>query len=136
MNGFDLLLVLVAGFAAFGGWKLGFLRRLSGWIGAGLGVALAIVVLPAVTDRLGTVSDVTIFAVGAALLILLASVGQGLGAVVGSRLRLGVDSRAGAGIDSVGGAVLGIAGVVVLAWLVVPVMAESEGWPSATARGS
>ncbi len=136
MNGFDVLLVLVAGFAAFGGWKLGFLRRLSGWVGAGLGVALAIVILPSVMDRLGTVSDVTIFAVGAALLVLLASIGQGLGAVVGSRLRLGVDSRAGEGIDAFGGAVLGIAGVIVLVWLVLPVMAESEGWPSATARGS
>lgn len=136
MNALDLLLVLAAGFAAFGGWKLGFLRRLSGWIGAGLGLAVGILVLPSVTERLGTVSDLTIFAIGAALLVLLASIGQGLGAVVGSRLRLGVDSKAGAGVDALGGAVLGIVGIGVLAWLVLPVMGETEGWPAATARGS
>jgi len=136
VNGLDLVLVLAAAIAAFGGWKLGFLRRLSGWIGAGLGLALGIVIVPKVTERLGTVSDLTIFAVGAAVLVLLASLGQGLGAVVGSKLRLGVDSRAGAGVDAVGGAVLGVVGVAVLAWLVLPVMAETEGWASATARGS
>lgn len=136
MNIFDLLLVIAAVAAAVGGWRMGFLRRLSGWIGAGLGLAAGIVVLPSVMEQLGASSDLTIFAVGAAVLVLLASIGQGIGALIGSRLRLGVDSSVGQRTDAVFGAALGIVGVAVLAWLVLPVMADTEGWPSATARGS
>jgi S1-C subfamily serine protease len=136
VNLFDLLLVVAALFAALGGWRMGFLRRLSGWIGAGLGLTAGILVLPTVMERLDASSDLTIFAVGAAVLVLLASIGQGIGALVGSRLRLGVDSSVGQRTDAVLGAVLGIVGVAVLAWLVLPVMADTEGWPSAAARGS
>lgn len=136
MNGFDLLLVSAALLAAVGGWRLGFLRRLSGWIGAGVGLGVAILVLPTVMERLGSGSDLTIFAVGAAVLVLLASIGQGLGALIGSKLRVGVDTPLGERTDALFGAVLGVLGVAVLAWLVVPVMAGTEGWPAATARGS
>lgn len=136
MNVLDLLLVAVAIVAAIGGWKLGFLQRLSSWLGAGVGLGLAILVLPEVMSRLGTVSDLTIFAVGAAVLVVMASIGQGLGGVLGSRLRLGVNSSAGRTMDAVGGAMLGAVGVIVLAWLVLPVMADAAGWPSAAARGS
>lgn len=136
MNGFDLLLILAALAAAVGGWRLGFLRRLSGWIGAGLGLAVAILILPWVMQRLGSASDLTIFAVGAAVLVLLASIGQGLGALIGSKLRLGVDTPVGVRTDAFFGAALGVVGIAVLAWLVVPVMAGTEGWPAATARGS
>lgn len=136
MNLLDLLLVILTVAAAIGGWKLGFLRRLSGWLGAAVGLGLAIVVLPEVVRRLGSVSDLTIFAVGAAMLVVLASIGQGLGSVLGSRLRLGVDSRGGRSVDAAGGAVLGVLGVAILAWLVLPVMAGTEGWPAASARGS
>lgn len=136
MNFLDLLLLILAILAAIGGWKLGFLRRLSGWLGAGVGLGLAILVLPELTNRLGTVSDVTILAVGAAVLVVMTSIGQGLGSLLGSRLRLGVDSTAGRTVDAIGGAALGVFGVVVLVWLVVPVMADTAGWPSAAARGS
>ena len=35
MNGLDVVIVLAAVLAAVGGWKLGFLTRSVGWIGAG-----------------------------------------------------------------------------------------------------
>ena len=136
MNGLDLLLVMLAVVAAVGGWRLGFLHRLSGWIGAGMGLALAIVVLPSVVERLGLDSDTTIFLVCTAILVLLASIGQAIGASIGSRMRQEVDTSAARSLDSLGGALLGVVGVAVLAWLVVPVMADTAGWAAASARGS
>lgn len=136
MNGLDLLLILLAVVAAVGGWRLGFVHRLSGWIGAGLGLALGIVALPSIVDRLGLGTDTTIFLVCTAVLVLFASIGQGIGASVGAKVRQGVDSPGGRSADAVGGALLGIVGVGVIAWLVVPVMADTAGWAAASARGS
>lgn len=136
MNGLDLILIVLAAFAAYGGWRLGFLRRLSGWIGAALGLAAAIVILPELVERMSLQSDLSVVLVSTALLVLLASLGQGIGAAIGTRLRAEVDSSAARQLDAAGGLLLGIVGVAVLAWLVVPVMADAEGWPSASTRGS
>ena len=40
------------------------------------------------------------------------------------------------GIDAIGGMLLGIVAIAAMTWLVVPVMADAEGWPSASTRGS
>ena len=136
MNGLDLVLVALAVVAAVGGWRLGFLRRFSGWLGAAAGLAVAIIVAPSLVRRLGLESDLSVVLVATALLVLLASIGQGLGAVIGARLRQEVDSPAVRQVDAAGGTLLGVLAVAVLAWLVVPVMADAEGWPSASTRGS
>lgn len=136
MNAFDLVLVVVAALAAFGGWRLGFLRRLSGWIGAAAGLAAGIVLAPRVVERFSFDSDLSVFVAGTAVLVLLTTLGQAVGATVGARLRSGVDTPHGRNLDAVGGSVLGVVGVAVVAWLVVPVMADAAGWPAATARGS
>jgi S1-C subfamily serine protease len=137
VNGLDLLLGLVALFAVLGGWRMGFVRRLATWLGAALGLTVAIVILPELVDRIGLDSDVTILLASTALLVLFASIGQGIGAVLGARVHHGVvDSSGARSVDSVGGAVLGVVAVAVLAWLVVPVMADTAGWPAASARGS
>lgn len=136
MNGLDLLLVALAGLAAIGGWRLGFLRRFSGWVGAGAGLAIGIVFAPPLVERLDLQSDMSVVLAVTALLVLLASVGQGLGAVIGSRLRQEVDSPVARNVDAVGGTLLGVLAVFALAWLILPVMAEAEGWASAASRGS
>jgi S1-C subfamily serine protease len=136
MNGLDLLLVALALVAAVGGWRLGFLRRSAGWLGAAAGIALAIVLAPDLVRRMGLESDLAVVLAIAALLVLLASIGQGLGALIGVRLRQEVDSPVGRQVDAAGGTLLGIVAVAVIAWLVVPVMADAEGWPSASTRGS
>jgi S1-C subfamily serine protease len=136
VNGLDLILVALAIAAAVGGWRLGFLRRSAGWLGAAAGTAAAIVLAPALVRRLGLDSDLAVVLVVTALLVLLASIGQGIGATIGARLRQEVESPAGRNIDAVGGTLLGVVAVAVLAWLVLPVMADAEGWPSASTRGS
>lgn len=137
MNGLDLLLVLLAVMAVVGGWRLGFLRRFATWVGAAVGIWLAIVILPDVVSWTGIDSDLGILTAAIALLVLLASVGQGLGAVVGARLHTGVvDGPTIRRVDALGGAAIGVVAVCALAWLVVPVMADTAGWPAASARGS
>lgn len=136
MNLFDALLIAGAAFGAYGGWKLGFLQRLSGWLGAAAGLGLALLLLPKLTQASGANSDIAILTLSSAVLFLAFMVGQGIGSAIGSRLRRGVDSSGGRGLDALGGALLGIVGVIVLAWLILPVMSEAAGWPSAAARGS
>lgn len=136
MNGLDLLFALAAAAAVIGGWSLGFLRRLSGWIGAAIGIALAIVLTPILIRRLGLPSDLAVLGVSGAVFLLLTSAGQALGGQAGSRARRGVRSRVGHRADSFGGSLLGVLGVAVVAWLVVPVMAQASGWPAATVRES
>jgi S1-C subfamily serine protease len=136
VNGLDLILVALAIAAAVGGWRLGFLRRSAGWLGAAAGTAAAIVLAPALIRRLGLDSDLAVVLVVTALLVLLASIGQGIGATIGARLRQEVESPAARHMDAVGGTLLGVVAVAVLAWLVLPVMADAEGWPSASTRGS
>jgi len=136
VNGLDLILLALALFAAAGGWRLGFLRRLSGWVGVAVGLGVGILVAPTAVGWFRIDSDLGVLLVGTALLVLMASIGQGVGALIGARLRRGVDSEHGRNLDALGGGVLGVGAVVVLAWLIVPVMADTEGWPSASARGS
>jgi S1-C subfamily serine protease len=138
LNGLDLLLVLAAVVAAAGGWRMGFLRRFSSWLGAAVGLAVAIALLPDVVRWLRLESDVAILVGSVAVLMLLASIGQGIGALFGARLHHGVVGRrtVARNIDSVGGSALGVVGIAVLTWLVVPVMADTSGWPAASARNS
>ncbi len=136
MNGLDLLLLLLACLAAVGGWRLGFLTRALGWIGMGLGLVLAVVAVPRLLDRLALDSRTAVLVLGLFAFVLIASVGHGIGSAIGGRLRAPVRSPAGRRLDQVGGAVLGVVGVAVLAWLVLPVMSETPGWASASARSS
>ena len=61
MNGLDVVIIVAAVLAAVGGWRLGFLTRSIGWLGAGIGLALAVVVL-----QLQILKDVSEFFTGLA----------------------------------------------------------------------
>ncbi|MFI5043840.1 MAG: MarP family serine protease [Acidimicrobiales bacterium] len=136
MNGLDLVLVLLAVAAAVGGWRLGFLTRAVGWVGAGLGLVLAVAIVPSVVGRLELTSDTAVFLLGAAGIVLLASLGQGIGVAIGSQIRPSTRAQNARRLDAIGGSVLGIVGVAVLAWLVLPVMSSTQGWAAAAARSS
>jgi S1-C subfamily serine protease len=129
VNGLDLVLVALAVVAAVGGWRLGFLRRFSGWLGAAAGLAVAIIVAPSLVRRLGLESDLSVVLVATALLVLLASIGQGLGAVIGARLRQEVDSPAVRQVDAAGGTLLGDHRGGGAGLAVVPVMDGTEDGP-------
>lgn len=136
MNGLDVLILVLAGAAAFGGWRLGFMTRSIGWLGAGVGLALAIVVLPPLIAKLDLRSNDAVLLVGLAGLVLLASLGQGLGSALGARLAPPVHPGRARRLDQVAGAALGVVGVAVIAWMIFPVMQHTEGWPATSTRSS
>ena len=136
MNGLDLLLILAAGLAAWGGWRLGLITRALGWVGAVLGLAIGVSVVPAVARWIDPPSDAGVLLLGAGCFILLASAGQAVGIAIGSRLRPEPHEAVVRVMDAVGGAVLGILGVVVLVWLLVPLMASTQGWVSQATHNS
>ena len=136
MNGLDVVIVVAAVLAAVGGWRLGFLTRSVGWIGAGVGLAIAVAILPPLLDRLDLTSGGAVVLVGLCVLVVLASIGQGIGSAVGARLAPPVRTGAARRIDQAGGAALGVVGVAVIAWLLFPVMDHTSGWARSSTEGS
>jgi S1-C subfamily serine protease len=137
LNLLDLLIVLTAGAAAYGGYRLGFLARIFSWAGLAVGALVADRFLPDVVAFFSS-SDPQIrliaaisFLVGAAML------GQGIGLAVGSLLHaalpLGAGLRQG---DRFAGSALGIVGVMVAVWLLTPALAAVPGWPAESTRES
>ncbi|HET9770577.1 MAG TPA: CvpA family protein, partial [Acidimicrobiia bacterium] len=137
MNLLDLMIVLTAGAAAYGGYRLGFLARIFSWAGLAVGALVADRFLPDVVGFFSS-SDPQIrliaaisFLVGAAML------GQGVGLAVGSLLHaalpLGAGLRQG---DRIAGSALGVVGVMVAVWLLTPALAAVPGWPSESTRDS
>lgn len=136
MNGLDVLILLLAVVAAVGGWRLGFLTRSIGWVGAAAGLAVAVVALPALIGRLGLTSNNAVLLVGLVGLVALASIGQGLGSALGARLAPPVRRGTARRLDQVAGAALGVVGVAVIAWLLFPVMTRASGWAATSTRTS
>lgn len=136
MNGLDVLIVVAAVLAAIGGWRLGFLTRSVGWIGAGIGLGVAVAILPSLLDRMGLTSGGAVALVGLCVIVVLASLGQGIGSAIGSRIAPPTRTGAARRIDQAGGAALGVIGVAVIAWLLFPVMSETTGWAATSTTGS
>ena len=136
MNGLDIALLVLAALAAVLGWRLGFLTRAFGWLGAALGLGLAVVLVPRALRLVDWPSDTLLLGAGVLALVLVASLGQGVGSAIGARLRPPVRSRGARTLDALGGCLLGLLGVAVLAWLVLPFMSRTEGWAAEAARSS
>jgi S1-C subfamily serine protease len=137
LNLLDLLIVLMAAAAAYGGYRLGFLARIFSWAGLAIGALVADRFLPDVVAFFSA-SDPQIrliaaisFLVGAAML------GQGVGLAVGSLLHaalpLGAGLRQG---DRIAGSALGVVGVMAAVWVLTPALAAVPGWPAESTRGS
>ena len=136
MNGLDVVLIVAAVLAAIGGWRLGFMTRAVGWIGAGIGIGAAIAVIPPLLDRLGITSGGAVVMIALCVLVVLASLGQGIGVAIGSRIAPPVREGAARRIDQVGGAALRVVAVATIAWLLVPVMSQTKGWAADSTKGS
>jgi len=134
---FDLVVVVLAAAAGFGGWRLGFVARITAWIGLFAGILVAGRFVPFIARTLGgSGSDdriaVTIVFIGAAALV-----GQLIGRAAGVVLR-GVLPGTGEmrTWDRAAGATAGAVGVVLLTWLAVPTLATAPGWPARSVRQS
>lgn len=136
MNGLDLLaLVLLLG-AVVGGWRLGFVTRMVSWVGLLVGLMLATRVVPMVMGQVDVAGQLPAFLLTSLILVAGASLGQGLGFVVGSHFRSAIPKGPARSFDHLGGACAGAVGVLVILWLLVPAMADVPSWPSRQARNS
>jgi S1-C subfamily serine protease len=135
VNLLDLLLVglLVAG--VVGGYRLGFVTRVTSWIGLVAGLVLAVALVDPIVSSFDDATSTTLLLVAAGIVFVGAFGGQALGLAIGNRYR---PVRAGTvrRTDRFAGAAIGAVGVLALIWLLVPVIAATPGWPAELAPRS
>ena len=136
MNTLDSLVLLLAVSAALGGYRLGFLARSASWIGLVLGGALGALVGEALLERFPELSEDQAFWIFIGALLGLAFVGQASGLLLGRLLHVALPVGGARQVDRVAGAAAGVVGVVLALWLVLPVIAEKNGWFAAQSRTS
>lgn len=137
MNAFDAVIILTAVSAALGGLRLGFIARVTSWLGMAAGFVLAATALPTVVEYFESMGSNSLLLVTAGLLIGGAFVGQALGLVVGARLHLALPADGpGRVLDRGAGSLAGAVGVLVAVWMMLPIMADVAGWPARQARTS
>ncbi len=137
MNLLDLGLVVLAGFAMAGGWRLGLLARVASWVGAIGGMLLAVWALPAILRGLGpSLSPSGGLFVILSVVLLATGLGSALGELVGHELRRFVAPGPLGAVDRSLGAVAGLAGVAAGVWLLLPALANVPGNVARYTRGS
>ncbi len=136
MNLLDLIVVVLAVAGAVGGYRLGFLGRVTSWLGLALGFYVAVRLLPTVMLHLASSSTDVQVSVAVLLLIAGAMVGQALGLMLGARLQGALPFGPVRQVDRLLGAGLGIVAIVALLWLLLPSVASFPGWPARATAGS
>lgn len=137
MNALDLIILVAMGFAALGGYRLGFLARAFSWVGLALGLFLAARFLPAALRTFGGRDPSSKLLVAAIVLVGGAFIGQALGLLLGHSMGRFLPIGPLRTADRVAGAGVGAIGVVVSVWLfVLPSIGDLPGGPARQARNS
>jgi len=121
-----IILVALAG-AVIGGYRLGFLARVTSWIGLGLGLYVAARFLPSAVGLIGESGSTNRLLLAAVVLVGGAFIGQALGIVAGSKLRMALPLGPLRTADRGVGAFVGAIGVIVSVWFLLPAMSEVRG---------
>jgi S1-C subfamily serine protease len=131
----DWALVIVTVLVAISGYIEGFVLGACATLGLLAGAAIGVWGVPRVLDNFSPSVSVSFAAL--VLVVLLASIGRTLGAVLGSRLRSRVSWRPVRFLDALGGAVLAAVSVLIVSW-VLGVAVSGARIPSVTSavRGS
>src|SRR4051794_26464132 len=132
----DLLIVGGAIMAGVGGYRIGFVTRVTSWIGLGLGLAVSARFLPKVVDRFQFSTPQSRLLLAAGVLIIGAFIGQALGLVAGSQIHRVIPIGPARMVDRVVGGMVGALGLAVAVWLLLPSIAEVPGTIARQARGS
>lgn len=133
----DIVILVAAVIAGYGGYKMGLLRRVSSWIGMAVGLVVALRLLGPVVERLAD-SSAAIRVVAVVVTVMgLTLLGQGLGLLVGNLFHSKADlSPRAQRTDKLAGASIAVLGLFVGVWLLIPVLASAPGWPARAARES
>jgi len=114
VNALDVVLIVATiGYGLTGYWQ-GFVSGIAATVGLLLGGAAGVVFVPRFLDSFDPSVAVSLMALFC--VILLASIGQAIGAYVGSRLRERITWRPARSLDALGGAALSMAAALAVAW--------------------
>jgi S1-C subfamily serine protease len=133
---FDLIILVVLGGFVLAGYRLGFVGRVLSWLGVGIGVWVAFLILPAVVPHIVTATPVEQFMIAMAIIIGGAMIGSAIGLFAGASLHRVLPIGPIRFADKIMGAALGAAGLVLLLWLFIPSLAEIPGWPAQAVTNS
>ncbi|NIK54965.1 MarP family serine protease [Kribbella shirazensis] len=135
MSKLDWALLIVTALVAISGYIEGFVLGACATIGLLGGAALGVWGVPKVLDNFSPSVSVSFAAL--VLVVLLASIGRTLGALIGSRVRDRLSWKPIRFLDALGGAALAAASVLIVAW-VLGVAVSGARIPSVTSavRGS
>ena len=136
MNSLDILVLAGAVGAAFGGYRLGLVARVTSWIGMAAGAVVGALLLPPVLRAVEDASDTQLLFITIGMLIGTAFIGQALGLWVGTRLHVALPGASVRLADRSAGGVAGVAGVLIGLWLLLPLMADVPGWFAIQSRNS
>lgn len=136
MNTLDYVILALIAAAAYGGYRLGFMARVTSWIGLTVGLFLSARLLPTVLQEFTTPDPAAKLFLAGGMLIAGAFAGQAIGLVGGHALRRAVPLGPAAALDRSVGGVVGALGVVAMVWFLLPAMADVPGEFSRQARSS
>ena len=135
MNLLDLVLIGLAVSAAVGGFGLGFVARVASWIGSGIGLVGAALLLPRLLRSFTEAEPLVLMFLAVGVLLLGAVVGGAVGETAGRALRSAVPPGLRT-LDRIGGALAGAFGIAVSVWLIAPLLADVPGDFARVARRS
>ncbi|TDU89379.1 colicin V production protein [Kribbella voronezhensis] len=135
MSGLDYALLVVTLLVAISGYVEGFVLGACATVGLMAGAAIGVYGVPRVLDRFSPSVEVSFAAL--VLVVLFASIGRTVGAILGSKLRNKISWKPVKAVDALGGAVLAAVSVLIVAW-VLGVAVSGARIPSVTSavRGS
>jgi len=133
----DFLILLSLASAIVGGYRLGFLARVTSWAGLALGIAVGVVFLDDVARYFEEAEPGVALLASVAFLLAAGMLGQGLGLALGAALHASLPVGPGfRQYDRAAGGTLGAIGIISIFWLLTPALANVEGWPSEAAHDS
>ena len=135
MTGLDIALLVVTGLVAISGYVEGFVLGACATLGLLAGAAVGVYGVPRLLDSFQPSVEVSFAAL--VLVVILASIGRTVGAVLGAKLRNRISWNPAKVVDALGGAALAAVSVLVVAW-VLGVAVSGARIPSVTSavRGS
>ncbi|MEA2717380.1 MAG: hypothetical protein QOI99_1697 [Actinomycetota bacterium] len=136
MNVFDVVVAVVVVGASVGGYRVGLLARVAGWIGWVVGLVAAASFSHRILDLVHSPDPQVKLLMAVGIFLLVASLGAALGEMVGFRLRSLLPLGGIRMADHVGGAFAGGIGVLLILWLLLPALSDVPGEISKQVRNS
>ena len=137
MNTFDLLVAVLVGLAAWGGYRMGLVRGALAWAGFVVGLVVGVLFVDNVTNLFPTATPHARFFIALAFMLTVAVITQSLGIAIGSGIAALMPRTAAVRrVDRAAGGVMGAVAALAVLWLLIPALVSSPGWTSRGVRGS